>query len=83
MSGEEEDSEFYVSNVTPRKRSGFCVTSCRDDLDAIYRLVHVCVMALTNPEWKGQETCQLWVGGVLFDFVAPKVNQLSEDLKTI
>jgi hypothetical protein len=77
MSGDEEDSDFY------RREEKCCVTICRDDLNSIYGLTQVCIMALTNPEWKGQENCQIWVAGVLCDFVAPKVNQLSEDLKTI
>lgn len=77
MSGDQEDNEFY------RREGSFCATGCRDDLNSLSGLTQVCIMALTNPEWKGQENCQIWVAGVLCDFVAPKLAEVEQTLKSL
>lgn len=83
MSGEDENSDFYEDYEAMNKKLSYTAVTCRDDLNSVTSLLHTCIMALTNPEWRGQENCQKWVAEVICDFIVPKVAEVEEMLKNL
>lgn len=60
-----------------------CPTMLRDKCNSLQSLVKTCYMALTHPDWKGQEYTKKNVAGVLCDYVERGLEEIELGLQSL
>lgn len=77
--GKEEMNELYEQC----KRERASVVSVRDHLNRIHSMVEVCIIALLNPDYRGQQLIQVKVADVLCDYIGPEIEKAEEELRHV
>ena len=78
--GQDEMNELYEQCKNNHQASS---VSLRDHVNRVHSMVEVCVIALLNPDWRGEQILQIKVADVLNEYVAPELENIEEELKYI